>query len=111
MYLLENCIADIKSLSKVSGIFEALSDPYHRQLLVAMLKKNTQDADDVDPLGVADYSAKDIDFLKIKMSLVHTHLSKMDEACLIRYNDTRQTVRLADQTDEVRAHLQTMASD
>ena len=47
----------------------------------------------------------------IKISLVHNHLPKMAEARLIRYDDTRQTVILAGQTDEVQAHLQTMASN
>ncbi|NHN47091.1 hypothetical protein G9464_05695 [Halostella sp. JP-L12] len=47
----------------------------------------------------------------IEVSLVHNHLPKMAQAGLIRYDETEQTVMLADRTDEVKAHLQTMASD
>ena len=46
----------------------------------------------------------------IKISLMHVHLPKMAGAGLIRYDDTRQTISRADRTDEVRAHLQSLAS-
>ena len=58
---------------------------------------------------VPDRSDADRDAIEI--SLMHNHLPKMAEAGLIRYDDTRRTVTLADRTDEVRAHFQLLASD
>lgn len=58
---------------------------------------------------VPDHSGTKSD--AVEVSLVHHHLPKMAQAGLVRYDDARQTVTLADRTDEVRAHLQTMASD
>lgn len=46
----------------------------------------------------------------IKISLVHNHLPRMAEAELIKYNATQEKVLLANETGELRAHLQTMAS-
>ncbi|WP_148225339.1 DUF7344 domain-containing protein [Haloterrigena turkmenica] len=46
----------------------------------------------------------------IEISLVHNHLPKMAEAALIKYDDTERSVALANQTDELWAHLQTMRS-
>ena len=53
----------------------------------------------------------DADRNAIEISLMHNHLPKMAEAGLIRYDDTRRTVALVNQNDEVRAHLQPLASD
>lgn len=47
----------------------------------------------------------------IEVSLVHNHLPKMDHAGVVKYDATRQTVTLADGTDEVDAHLQAMTPD
>ncbi|MDS0473533.1 hypothetical protein [Natrinema sp. 1APR25-10V2] len=46
----------------------------------------------------------------IEMTLVHNHLPKMAEAELITYDNTEQRVALANQTDNVWVHLQTMTS-
>ena len=46
----------------------------------------------------------------IETSLVHNHLPMMDQAGLVMYDVTGQTVALGNRADEVRAHLQTMAS-
>ena len=58
---------------------------------------------------VSDRSGDERDTIEI--SLVHNHLPKMAEAGFVRYDDTQRTVTLADRTDEVRTHLETMAGD
>lgn len=58
---------------------------------------------------VSDRTSEDRD--AIEVSLLHSHLPKMAAAGLVRYDTARKTVSLADRTDEVQAHLQTMASD
>lgn len=47
----------------------------------------------------------------VEISLVHSHLPKMAEAGLIRYDEIRQTVTLGERADEGRTHLQTMVTD
>lgn len=58
---------------------------------------------------VSDRSGDDRD--AIEVSLVHTHLPKMADAGLIKYNVTGQIVTLADRSDEIQTHLQPLMSE
>ena len=99
-------------------LFDVLSNSRRRFMLASLQSAET--SVQVDKLTtelvaweaqrpVPDRSGADRDAIEI--SLVHNHLPKMAEAGLIRYDDTRQTITLADRTDEVRAHFQLLASD
>lgn len=99
-------------------LFDVLSHPHRRFILHALQTTNV--AVPVDELTtelvawearrpVADRSGDGRDGIRI--SLLHSHLPKMARAGLIRYDETQQTVTLADRTDEVRAHLHPMADD
>lgn len=63
-----------------------------------------------NPLAAADQLGDGRTTL-VELSLVHSHLPKMAEAGLIRYDEVRQTVTLGNRADEGRAHLQTTVND
>lgn len=69
-------------------LFEALSDPYRRQLLLALLDHNPQDDDDQDPLGIlVDGQAAD----DLETKMIHHHLPKLEEMGFIkRDRDTNE---------------------
>ncbi|WP_433625679.1 DUF7344 domain-containing protein [Halomicrococcus sp. NG-SE-24] len=99
-------------------LFDVLSNPRRRFILyllqtaempVSVGELTTELTAWESQRQVPDYSADDR--AAIEIPLEHNHLPKMAEAGLIDYDDTQQQVTLADRTDEVRAHLQTMASD
>lgn len=64
-------------------ILDALSDPYRRQLLIALLKSNPQDDDDLDPL---DLLAVGEDNKTLETELVHNHLPKLEEMGIIEWD-------------------------
>ncbi len=57
-------------------LFEAISDPYRRQLLVALLDHNPQDDTDLDPLDIVAETDRESSVLESE--LVHNHLPKLD---------------------------------
>jgi hypothetical protein len=65
-------------------ILDALADPYRRQLLVAMVEKNPQQDDDVDPLNTVNHAEVDTEALRTK--LVHQHLPKLDQLGFIEWD-------------------------
>jgi hypothetical protein len=69
--------------SSSDDVFEALSHPYRRQLLVAVLARNPQDDDDRDPL---DLVADDVDPDVLEVDLIHTHLPKLAEMGFIEWD-------------------------
>lgn len=59
-----------------SRIFEALSNPYRRQVLVALLDSNPQTDDDIDPMN--RLGSRDPDDPPVTNELlVHVHLPKL----------------------------------
>ncbi len=73
----------MKSSSRVDGVFEALSDPYRRQLLVALLKNNPQDDDNRDPLNAtSDENEPEV----LQTELLHNHLPKLEEMGYISWD-------------------------
>jgi hypothetical protein len=77
------------------GLFDellySLSDPYRRQLLVALLEHNPQDDFDRDPLDVVSASGEPE---VLKTELVHNHLPKLEQMGFISWNrDTNEISR------------------
>jgi DNA-binding transcriptional ArsR family regulator len=67
-------------------VFDALSDPYRRELLVALLEHNPQDDDDIDPLDlVGDGDDPEV----LQTELVHKHLPKLEEMGVIEWDRER----------------------
>jgi hypothetical protein len=77
------CRPTVLDSSTVDGIFEALSDPYRRQLLLSLLEHNPQDDDDRDPLNVV---SEDVEPEVLEVELVHNHLPKLEEMGFIRWD-------------------------
>jgi hypothetical protein len=85
-------------------VFTALSDPYRRELLVALLKANPQDDEDIDPLNTASDFEKETDILKIEM--FHTHLPKLEEEGFIEWDREAGQIRKGPNWDEIAPLLQ-----
>ena len=90
----------------VDEIFEALSNPYRRQLLLSLLEHNPQEDDDRDPLNVI---SADTEPEVLETELVHSHLPKLEEMGFIsrdertdeiskgpNWSDTAPVLRLTD---------------
>lgn len=65
-------------------ILTALSNPYRRQLLVALLDHNPQDDEDLDPLDVVGDSQQEIEVLESE--LVHVHLPKLESMGIVAWD-------------------------
>lgn len=97
-------------------LFDVLSHPYRRFVLDNLLSVEM-------PVPVRELSADLAEWetsasdrsgekrSTIEISLVHNHLPKMAEAEFIEYDAERQTVVLANRSDEVRPHLHAMRTD
>ncbi|MFC7009750.1 DUF7344 domain-containing protein [Halalkalicoccus salilacus] len=102
-----------------NGLFDVLSHSHRRFVLQYLQTADTPlSVNEVatelvawkNPLAAAD-QLSDGRATLVEISLVHSHLPKMAEVGLIRYDETRQTVTLGDRTEEVQAHLQAMRID
>ncbi|WP_226013525.1 DUF7344 domain-containing protein [Halomicrobium salinisoli] len=98
-------------------LFDVLSDRRRRSVLDALRDAETPvpvaalaaDLATDEPRGSGSGSTEE-QGEAIRVSLVHRHLPKMAATGFVSYDDTRQTVSLADRTDEVRTHLQAMTT-
>ncbi len=70
--------------------FRALTDPYRRQLLVALLEHNPQDDDDRDPLNIVD---DDREPKVLKSELIHVHLPLLEEMGYIQWDRDSNQIR------------------
>jgi hypothetical protein len=75
------CIVNPDSWEKP---FAALSDPYRRQLLVALLEHNPQDDTDLDPLDIVAETERESTVLQSQ--LVHDHLPKLDAMEIVNWD-------------------------
>lgn len=73
----------MQTSSRADALFEALSNPYRRQLLVALLDHNPQDDDDRDPLNIV---SDDIEPAVLETELLHRHLPKLEQMGFINWN-------------------------
>lgn len=89
-------------LSKVDKLFEALSNPYRRQLLVALLDHNPQDDRDRDPLNII---ADDIEPEVLEIELVHLHLPKLEEMEFINWDRTTNEISKGPNWKEIKPLL------
>ena len=89
----------------VDGILDALSNPYRRQLLIALLDHNPQDDSDRDPLDIlseADEAAV------LESELVHTHLPKLDDMGYISWNRSTNAISKGPRWGEIAPLLKLM---
>lgn len=76
----------------------ALSNPYRRQLLVALLDHNPQDDADRDPL---DLLSENDESTVLQTELGHHHLPKLDEMGYISWNRTTNEISKGPNWDEI----------
>lgn len=84
--------------SRVDDLFEALSNPYRRQLLVALLEHNPQDDDDRDPL---DLISDDIEPDVLELQLFHNHLPKLEAMNFISWDREANEISKGPEWDEI----------
>lgn len=116
---MDNTFSDRNSLEfDVGGdqqdqLFDVLSHPRRRFVLDTLLTVETPVEMRTLATELVEWEASapdrsDNDREAVEISLVHNHLPRMAAADFIEYDATERTITLADRTDEVRAHLQTM---
>lgn len=89
----------------VNDILDALSNPYRRQLLIALLDHNPQDDGDRDPLDILS-EADEAEVLKSE--LVHTHLPKLDDMGYISWDRDNDNISKGPKWNEIAPVLKLM---
>lgn len=88
----------MNTISNSDRVFEALSDPYRRQLLVALLDHNPQDDHDRDPLNIV---ADEVEPETREIEVVHRHLPKLEEMGFVRWNQETNEISKGPRWDEI----------
>lgn len=83
----------------------ALSNPYQRQLLLALLEHNPQDDNDHDPLNLLS-GIEEAEVLQSE--LVHNHLPKLDDMGYISWNRTTNKISKGPNWDDIAPVLKLM---
>jgi hypothetical protein len=89
----------MQSPDKLGEALNALSNPYRRQLLLALRNHNPQDADDTDPLNVAADRPEDVEALQTE--LFHVHLPKLAEMGFIEWDQETNEISKGPRWDEI----------
>ena len=77
---------------------DALSNPYRRQLLVALLEHNPQDDSDHDPL----HNAPDAEESEnLQTELIHNHLPKLEEMGFIVWDRETNEIKKGPNWDDI----------
>lgn len=84
--------------SQWSDLLNAISNPYRRQLLVALLEHNPQDDDDWDPLDILT-DGEEAD--NIESIIVHKHLPKLEDKGFIRWDQANDEISKGPKWDEI----------
>jgi hypothetical protein len=83
---------------QLEDLFRALSDPYRRQLLVALLEANPQDDDDTDPLDHLDSGEQSA---VVESSLHHVHLPKLEALGFIEWDRESGQISTGPEWEEI----------
>lgn len=81
------------------AILEALSNPYRRQLLVALLHHNPQDDKDPDPLNVV--TATDEEERMLRTEIVHSHLPRLAELGFVDWDREENRIGTGPRWDDI----------
>jgi len=96
----------MNKMSLGTRMFEALADPYRRQLLLALFKENPQDDDDLDPLDLLKPGETTDDLDTTELNLEHTHLPKLAEMGFIEWDRESGELSKGPHWDEIAPLLQ-----
>jgi hypothetical protein len=83
----------------------ALSNPYRRQLLVALLEHNPQEGNDRDPLDLLS-GTEEAEVLESE--LIHKHLPKLEEMGYISWDRTTNKIKKGPEWDDIAPVLKLM---
>jgi hypothetical protein len=79
-------------------LLESLSNPYRRQLLVALLEHNPQDDSDRDPLDILSASGEPDG---LETALVHNHLPRLEQLGYISWNKETNELSRGPKWDDI----------
>jgi hypothetical protein len=82
---------------------DALSHPYRRQLLVALLEANPQDDDDTDPMNLLDGEDESE---VLETSLYHAHLPKLEDLGFIDWDKETGQISTGPEWEHIEPLLQ-----
>jgi len=86
-------------------MFDALSHPYRRRILVLLDEHNPRDADE---FSVEDLATEDDDLELLTSELYHAHLPKLAEAGYIEWDEDTQVIRRGPNFAEIAPLLRLM---
>lgn len=88
--------------------FEALSNSYRRQLLLALFDANPQDDDDLDPLDLLAEGESTDDLAATRLELTHSQLPKLADMGFIEWDRELGELSKGPNWDEIAPHLRLM---
>lgn len=91
-----------------SRVFEALANPYRRQLLFALFESNPQDDDAFDPLHLLKQREPIDDLDATRVTLHHVHLPKLVDRGFIEWDRESGEISKGPNWDEIAPLLQLM---
>ena len=86
-------------------LFEVLSHPYRRRILLLLSEVNPREEDEFSP---ADVATEDDDVDLLRTELFHSHLPKLEERGYIDWDRDTQTIRRGDRFDEIEPLIKLM---
>lgn len=86
--------------------FEALSDQYRRQLLLALAEAGSQDETGLEPAELIDTGGASAEPAAEYIEAVHVHLPKLDSIAVIDWNRENDQVSKGESWDEIVPLLQ-----
>ncbi|WP_255150157.1 helix-turn-helix domain-containing protein [Halorarius halobius] len=86
-------------------MFDALSHPYRRRILLLVSEHNPRDEDE---FSVEDLATEDDDLELLTTELYHAHLPKLAEAGYIEWDEDMRTIRRGPNFDEIAPLLHLM---
>ncbi|WP_283402501.1 hypothetical protein [Halorubrum sp. DM2] len=88
-----------KDTSQWGAIFDALSNPYRHQPLVALLRHNPQDDEDPDPLDLVGEADENVE--QLQMGMYHSHLPKLADLGFIEWDPDENEIRKGPRWDDI----------
>lgn len=97
-HVLSGYITGMKHSSGVTSVYTALSHPYRRQLLVALLEHNPQDDTDRDPLNIVSDGDEPA---VLQLELFHNHLPKLEAMGYTSWDRDSNSISKGPNWDEI----------
>ena len=99
-------MTDSQTTRPLNRMFDMLSHPYRRRILLLVSEHNPRDEDE---FRIADLATADDEVELKSVELYHAHLPKLDEAGYIEWDKDTNTIRRGPNFDEIAPVLRLMA--